>query len=71
MTTLHLTIPTDLENELSRLQIDPELVAIKAIRQYISSNISVATEHDMESAAAKDNADEYLTTQELNYYLAL
>lgn len=71
MATLQLNIPTDLENELFKLQIDLESVVIKAIRQYISSNISVASEQDMELAASQDNGDEYLTLQELNYYLAL
>ena len=71
MTTLHVTIPADLEEELTRLQPDLETIVLKAIRQFIGSTAPVATEHDLEMATAHDQTDEFLTPQELAYYLAL
>ena len=68
MTLIHLNIPSDLETELSKLQTDLETVVITALRQYV---LSVANEKDLEIAAVQDNVDDFLTAQELDYYLTL
>lgn len=71
MTLIHLNIPSDLETELSKLQTDLETVVITALRQYVLSVVSVANEKDLEIAAVQDNVDDFLTAQELDYYLTL
>jgi hypothetical protein len=71
MTLIHLNIPSDLETELSKLQTDLETVVITALRQYVLSVVSVANEKDLEIAAVQDNADDFLTARELDYYLTL
>ena len=71
MTTLHLALPTDLERELSSIRPDLETVVLEAIRAFLAARVFVTTEEDLEKATIQDNADEFLTPQELTYYLAL
>ena len=68
---MHLTIPTDLERALSGIRPDLETTVLEAIHQFLASRLFVATEQDIEKATTQDNADEFLTPQELAYYLTL
>lgn len=70
MIVLTVNIPEDLEKELSNLEVDLETIVIDALRQYITSD-TTASDAEIESAAAQDTAEDFLTRKELDYYLAL
>lgn len=70
MTVLTVNIPDDLEKELSILDTDLEILVLDALRQYIASD-TIASDAEIESAAARDASDDFLLQKELDYYVAL
>jgi len=70
MTVLIINIPDDLEKELSILDTDLEIIVLEALRHYVASDTGVS-DGEIESAAIQDTANDFLTSCELDYYLAL
>ncbi len=68
MPLLSLNIPADLANELNSFKSDRDTVVVDAIRQYLAAQVN---ESDIEDAAAQDNGTDFLTIQEVDYYMAL
>lgn len=70
MTVIELKIPDDLEPALQQVPGDKQQFILDAVR-YQLSELSVATDADIEAATASDLRDELLTPDELTYYLNL
>ena len=70
MTVIELQIPDDLEPALRQVPGDKQQFILDAVRHQLSE-ISVATDADIEAATATDLRDESLTQDELTYYLNL
>lgn len=70
MTVIRIHIPDDIETALAAIPGDKEQFILEAVRHQLSG-LTLATEGDIESAAALDLGDDFLSQDELNYYLNL
>ena len=70
MTIIELQIPDDLEPALQQVSGDKQQFILDAVRQHLS-DLTVATDADIEVATAIDLRSEMLTQDELTYYLNL
>lgn len=70
MTVIELQIPDDLEPALQQVPGDKQQFILDAVQHQLSE-LSVATDADIEAATAIDLRNELLTQDELTYYLNL
>lgn len=70
MTVIHLSIPDDLGLILNKTTKDVNSFVTNAIRHELDRAITV-TDADIELASISDNSSDYLSIDELKYYLSL
>lgn len=70
MTVIHLSIPDDLGLILNKTTKDVNSFVTNAIRHELDRAIT-ATDADIELASISDNSSDYLSIDELKYYLSL
>lgn len=70
MTIIQVHIPDELEPALQQLPGDVEDFIVEAVRKQLSLPTQ-AEDADIEASAAVDLGDEFLTPEEVQYYLSL
>jgi hypothetical protein len=68
--TVHLHIPEDLASQLTPFGSEVENFILRAVRTQLSTPES-ATDAHIEQAAVLDTAEDFLSPEELAYYLNL
>lgn len=70
MTVIQIHIPDELEPALQQLPGDIEEFIVEAVRKQLAQPIQ-ADDVDIEASAAVDLGDDFLSKEELQYYLNL
>ena len=70
MTVIQVHIPDELESALQQVPGDVEEFIVEAMRKQLALPVQ-AEDADMEASAAVDAGDEFLSPEEVQYYLNL
>jgi hypothetical protein len=70
MTVISLTIPDELESALLAIPGSVEAFILDAVRSQLLPH-QWASDSDLEEAAVADSDDDFLSQQDIQYYLAL
>lgn len=70
MTVISLTIPDELESALQDLPVPVETFILDAVRKELTPP-KWASDADLETASASDVDTDFLSQQEIDYYMAL
>lgn len=70
MTVISLIIPDELEPALQKVPGSVEAFILEAIRRELTPQ-QWASDAELEAATAADNDDDFLSRQDLQYYLSL
>jgi len=70
MTVIQLHIPDELESALQQVPGDVEAFILNAVKRQLDTSLQ-ADDTDIEASASLDLGDDFLSEEELNYYLNL
>jgi len=70
MTVIQLHIPDELESALQQVPGDVEAFILNAVKRQLDTSLQ-ADDADIEASASLDLGDDFLSEEELNYYLNL
>jgi len=70
MTVIRLHIPDELESALQQVPGDVEAFILNAVKRQLDTSLQ-ADDADIEASASLDLGDDFLSEEELNYYLNL